>query len=316
MSHHQSARLLVFGAGYSGAAVAGAAMAAGFAVSATRRHATAGPPGVSMVPFTDAGAAIAAATHVLVTAPPDASGDPVLEAYGDTVAAAAHLRWIGYLSTTGVYGDRGGGWVDETTAPAPGTARAVRRVEAEQGWAAMGARVAVDLFRVAGIYGPGRSAFDDLRAGRARRVDKPGHAFGRIHRDDIAGVVVAAMRQQWPAAMRQQWPAAMRQQWPAAMRQQRSAGVRVLHLADDVPAESAAVVAEAARLLGVPAPGLVPFAEAIRTMSAMAQSFWAENRRVASAQTQAALGYRWRYPDFRAGLAAILAEEGRDGSPE
>ncbi len=282
--------LLVFGAGYCGAAVARAAVAAGLAVTATVRGRQALPAGVRAVPFEAATAALAAATHVLATAPPGEAGDPVLARYD--LAAAPLLRWAWYLSTPGVYGDRGGGWVDETAAPAPGSARTARRVAAEQGWAGLAGRAAVDLFRLAGIYGPGRSAFDDLRAGTARRVDRPGHAFGRIHRDDVAGAVLAALRQDRPP------------------------GVRVLHLADDVPAESAAVVAEAARLLGVAPPPLLPFDAALMAMSPMARSFWAENRRVASAATQAALGYRWRFPDYRAGLAAILTEESGDGAAQ
>ena len=191
-----------------------------------------------------------------------------------------------------MYGDRKGGWVDETTAVAPGTERARRRVAAEDGWAGLGARIAVDLFRVAGIYGPGRSAFDELRAGCARRVDKPGHAFGRIHRDDIAGAVLAAMQQK------------------------RAPGVRVLHLSDDLPTGSATVTAEAAALLGMAVPQATPFAEAWTAMSPMARSFWAESRKVASARTQAALGYRWRYPTYREGLRAVLAEEGRDSAAQ
>jgi nucleoside-diphosphate-sugar epimerase len=159
-------------------------------------------------------------------------------------------------------------------------------VAAERDWSALAGHVAVDLFRVAGIYGPGRSVFDDLRTGHARRIGKPGHAFGRIHRDDIAGAVMAA-------AVNPPGP-----------------GLRVLHLSDDLPAESAEVIEEAARLLGMPPPPLVPYAEAEPRMSDMARSFWAENRKVASAATQAMLGYRWRYPDYRSGLAAILAEEG------
>ncbi len=285
------ARLVIFGGGYCGLAVARAACAAGFRVTVTTRGAVRQGAAWRMVGFAAAGEVLADATHVLVTAPPDEAGDPVLAAHGAALAAAG-VRWIGYLSTTGVYGDRGGGWVDEATAPAPGSARTRRRVAAEEGWGAFGGRVAVDVFRVAGIYGPGRSALDDVRAGRARRVDKPGHAFGRIHRDDVVGAVLAAMGQG------------------------RGAGVRVLNLADDVPSDTASVVAEAARLLGVEPPPLVPFVEAEAGMSAMARSFWAENRRVASADTQTMLGYRWRYPDYRAGLAAILAEEGRDGADE
>ena len=281
--------LLVFGRGYSGTAVAREALGRGVRVSATSREPgrLEVPAGMEVVRF---GLALpAGVTHVLATAAPEGGapgeeGDPVLAVYGRALAESAALRWAGYLSTTGVYGDRGGGWVDEGTAVAPGNARSVRRLAAEQAWGALAGRVAVDLFRVAGIYGPSRSALDEVRAGRVLRVLKPGHAFGRIHRDDIAGAVLAAAMQARPA------------------------GVRVLHLADDEPAESAAVIEEAARLLGVPVPAAVDYAEAESGMSAMARSFWAENRRVASARTQDLLGYRWRYPSFREGLRAILAE--------
>ena len=153
----------------------------------------------------------------------------MLAAHAAAIRAAPALRWIGYLSTTGVYGDRGGAEVDEATPPAPGQPRSQRRLEAERQWAALAAGRALDIFRVGGIYGPGRSAFDDLRAGTARRTLQPGHLFGRIHRDDIALAVLAAMRQAPPP------------------------GLRVLHLVDDEPAESAVVVEAAARLLGVAA---------------------------------------------------------------
>jgi hypothetical protein len=249
-------------------------------VTATSRDpAGAHPPqGVTVIGFEQADEAIAEATHVVATAPPGPSGDPALHRHAEALAAAPRLGWAGYLSTTGVYGDRDGGWVDEATPPAPGSDRARRRVAAEQAWAALAHRtggrdLAVDLFRVAGIYGPGRSAFDDLRAGRARRVVKPGHAFGRIHRDDIAGAVLAAALQAPPPGVR------------------------------------ADVIAEAAALLGLPAPPAIPFAEARAAMSEMAASFWAENRKVASAETQRALAYRWRHPSYREGLRAILAEE-------
>jgi len=290
--------MVIFGLGYSGAAVARAAQDAGFQVTATSRDPSGikAPEGVAVIGFDAADAAVAAATHVLATAPPSEDGDPVLIRYSAVLSASAALRWAGYLSTTGVYGDRAGGWVDETTHPNPAAPRARRRIAAEHGWAALAGRVsghiAVDLFRVAGIYGPGRSVLDDVAAGVARRVIKPGHAFGRIHRDDIAGAVMAAIRTA-----------------PAT-------GVRVLHLADDVPAESALVIEEAARLLGVAPPPAVPYADAVAGMGEMARSFWADNRKVASAITQQTLGYRWRYPDYRSGLAAIFAEEGRDRSAE
>jgi nucleoside-diphosphate-sugar epimerase len=238
--------------------------------------------------FAQAEPAIAAATHLLSTVAPDAAGDPVLARYGKEIAAAASIKWLGYLSTTGVYGNRDGAWVDEDTLPAPSADRSARRLAAEEEWrVAAGARP-LDIMRVAGIYGPGRSALDDVRAGRARRVIKPGHAFGRIHRDDIAHAVLAAMR------------------IPPS-------GTRVLNLNDDEPAESADVIEEAARLLGADAPPSVPFAQAVAGMSEMGRSFWQENRRVSSAKTRAALGLDWLYPSYREGLRAILREESGQG---
>lgn len=275
--------LLIFGLGYTGSAVANNARAAGFTVTGTSRSGASGT-----IPFDAAEAAIQSATHLLTTAAPDPSGDPVLCRYTAAITAAPHLRWIGYLSSTVVYGDTGGAWVDEDTPVAPSQPRGQRRVEAEDRWSAFSDRVAVDIFRLAGIYGPNRSAFDDLRAGTARRMNKPGHQFGRIHRDDIAAAVLAAMRRDRPA------------------------GRRVLNLADDEPSESAAVITEAARLLGVAPPPLVSFEDALPSMSPMARSFWAENRKIASVITKAALGIAWRYPNYRAGLRAILAEERGD----
>lgn len=277
-------RLLIFGLGYCGTAIAEAARAAHFAVSGTARQPAATTTDV--MPFENAAPAIATATHVLSTVPPDAQGDPVLQAYESAIAAAPRLRWIGYLSSTVVYGDRAGGWVDEDTLPAPSQERGHRRLAAESAWAAFAARCTVDLFRLAGIYGPGRSAFDTLRVGHARRILKPGHAFGRIYRDDIAGAVLAAMRQDAPP------------------------GSRVFNLSDDEPAENAVLLEEAARLLGLPPPPAATFEDAAPQMTPMARSFWAENRKVASRKTQAALGYAWRYPTYREGLCAILAEQG------
>ena len=287
MTDQDRGRLVVAGLGYSGSAAAREAAAAGWTVQGTARDPAraAPPPGIGVVRFEDAGAAIAAATHLLVTAAPGEAGDPVIAAHAAAIRTAPGLRWIGYLSTTGVYGDRGGAEVDEATPPVPGQPRSRRRLEAEQAWAGVADGRALDIFRVGGIYGPGRSAFDDLREGTARRTLKPGHLFGRIHRDDIALASLAAMRQARPP------------------------GMRVLHLVDDAPAESAAVVEEAARLLGVASPPAIPFEQALPGMSAMARSFWSENRRVANAATKAALGIVWRYPSYREGLAAILAEE-------
>jgi nucleoside-diphosphate-sugar epimerase len=264
-------QLVVFGLGYTGAAVAHGAASAGMSVRGITRQ-------------TDAAstrAALAQATHVLSTvAPteaPEANGhnDPVLSCYADDLAQAPALRWVGYLSTTGVYGDRGGDWVHEATPPTPQTARAARRVDAEAAWARLADHCAVDLFRLGGIYGPGRSPFDDLRAGRARRVIKPGHAFSRIHRDDIVQAVLAAMQQPSPST------------------------IRVLHLVDDEPTENAVVIEDAARLLGIPPPQAIPYDLALPTMSPMARSFWAENRKVSAHATLADLGIAWRHPTYR-----------------
>ncbi len=276
--------LLIFGLGYSGRAIARAALAAGWQVSATVRGEATPAPGVKLVPFTKAAPAIAAATHILSTAAPDETGDPVLARYRAAFIAAPHLAWLGYLSTTGIYGDAGGAWVDEETKPNPGSARTHRRVAAEHGWAALGKPLAI--FRLAGIYGPGRSMLDDLRAGQGRHVVKPGHLFGRIHRDDIAAAILAALRQN---------------------------ATGIFNLSDDEPAAPASVVEEAARLLGIKPPPPVPYEQAAKTMSPMALSFWAENRKVSAEKTKSRLGLSWRYPTYREGLAAILAEERANG---
>ncbi len=202
------------------------------------------------------------------------------------------LRWIGYLySRPGVYGDRGGAWVDEETVPAPISARSRWRLAAEDDWRRLADRCAVDIFRLAGIYGPGRSALDDLRVGKARLVVKPGHAFGRIHRDDIVRAVLAAMNQERPS------------------------GARILNLADDEPAESADVVTEAARLLDVPPPPAVPFERMIDAMSPMAaQLLGRESQGFQPADTTGGLGLRWLHPTYREGLRAVLAEERAQGA--
>ena len=279
--------LLIFGLGYCGTAIAEAARAAGLAVTGTARH----PDGRDNIAFGAAAPAITAATHVLSTVPPDGDSDPVLTRYAEAIAAAPRLRWIGYLSSTVVYGDREGGWVDEDTPPAPSQERGHRRLQAETAWSGFAATCRVDVFRLAGIYGVGRSAFDDLRANRARRIARAGHTFGRIHRDDIAGAVLAAMCQ------------------PPAP------GARIFNVTDDEPALSALVVEEAASLLQMPPPPLIPFAEAEAAMTPMARTFWSENRKVASRKTQAMLGYAWRYPSYREGLRAILRQERPQHTP-
>jgi nucleoside-diphosphate-sugar epimerase len=280
-------RLLIFGLGYSGRAVADAARAMGYDVSGTTRRGLDGS-----VQFDCAESAVQSATHLLITTAPGEGGDPVLARYRTAIDAAPSLRWIGYLSSTAVYGDRDGGWVDEDTPVAPSQARGQLRAVAEDNWARFADQRAVDIFRLGGIYGPGRSAFDTLRTGQARRMNKPGHKFGRIHRDDIAQAVVAAMRQD------------------------QLSGLRVFNLVDDEPCESAAVVTEAATLLGIAPPPETEFADAVPAMSPMARSFWSENRKVASTKTKSALGIAWLYPTYREGLRAVLADESGNGLPQ
>ena len=222
-------------------------------------------------------------THLLVSVPPDAAGDPVLAMHGEDIAAIKRLRWLGYLSTTGVYGDRCGGWVDETAALSPSGERGGRRVAAEAGWLDLWRRrgVPVHIFRLAGIYGPGRSPFEALRAGTAKRIDKPGQVFSRIHVEDLAAVLAASICRPRPGA--------------------------VYNVCDDDPAAPEAVVAHAAGLLGMPPPPLVPFEAA--GLSPMARSFYDDNKRVSNRLIKSELGVTLQYPDYRSGLAAILADE-------
>jgi nucleoside-diphosphate-sugar epimerase len=228
--------------------------------------------------------AFEATTHILVSIPPDATGDPVFDRHSEDIAALPRLRWLGYLSTTGVYGSRDGGWVDETSELRPTSARAVFRVAAEAAWLDLwrAQGVPVHIFRLAGIYGPGRSAFDALRTGTARRIDSPGQVFSRIHLDDIASVLLASIGRPRPGA--------------------------IYNVCDDEPAPPADVVAYAAALLGVEPAPLVPLAEA--ALSPMAMSFYADNKRVANALIKKELRVALAYPTYRAGLAAILAGGG------
>jgi nucleoside-diphosphate-sugar epimerase len=283
--------LFCFGLGYSALALARRLTASGWAVTGTCRSAERQvllrEAGFSAVLFDRArpvdASALNGVTHLLVSVPPDAAGDPVLTMHGDDIAALPALSWFGYLSTTGVYGDRDGGWVDETAQLVPTGERGRRRVAAEKGWLDLWQDhgVPAHIFRLAAIYGPGRSAFDALRAGTARRVDKPGQVFSRIHIADLASVVIASMERPRPGA--------------------------VYNVCDDDPAPPAAVVAHAAGLLGVEPPPLVPLDAA--GLSPMARSFYDDNKRVANRLLKTELGVTLRYPDYRTGLAAILALE-------
>jgi len=228
--------------------------------------------------------ALNGATHLLVSVPPDAAGDPVLAQHGGDIGTlAGQLSWLGYLSTTGVYGDRGGGWVDETAQLLPTGERGRRRFTAEQGWLQLwrDRGAPVHIFRLAAIYGPGRSALDALRAGTAKRIDKPGQVFSRIHVEDLANVLIASMERPRPGA--------------------------VYNVCDDNPAPPAAIVTHAAELLGIEPPPPMPLEAA--GLSAMARSFYDDNKRVANHLIKTELGVTLRYPDYRTGLAAILAEE-------
>lgn len=288
-------RLFIFGFGYSAGWLADLLRAHGWQVAGTTRTpekaAQMRQRGVEPFlfgpdqPLEDAAAALAGATHILSSVPPDAgTGDPVLAAHGVDIARVGGLRWAGYLSTTGVYGDTGGDWVDETSPLKATGERGLRRVAAEGEWLSLwrDQGVPVQIYRLPGIYGPGRSAIDALRAGTARRVDKPGHLFGRIHVADIAGALALSMAKPEPGT--------------------------VLNVVDDEPASGADVVEYAARLLGVEPPPLMPFTPG--TLSPMAASFYADNRKVRNDRLVRHLGYRLLYPTYREGLAAQLAAEG------
>jgi len=258
------AALLVFGLGYTMRALS-ARLDKGWQIMATSRD---GRPGT--VAFGDEAAvrsAIRRATHILSSVPPEGEADPVLDRYGGVIEASG--AWLGYLSSTGVYGDTGGAWVDES-APIGGGRRSAR-AKADSAWLAAGARV----FRLPGIYGPGRSPLDRVAQGRAHRIDQPGQVFSRVHVEDIVSGVIGGF----------------------------DAPPGAYNLSDDMPASQNAVVEFAALLLGRDPPPFVP----IDSLSPMARAFHAENRRVANGKARAILGWTPRYPDYRAGLRALSA---------
>ncbi|MGI4877991.1 MAG: hypothetical protein ACRYG4_10970 [Janthinobacterium lividum] len=262
--------ILILGLGYTTSRLAARLQAAGWQVTATRRLA-----GDGVLQFDDpaVAAAVAAASHIVSSVPPDADGDPVLRQYGEALAAAPAV-WLGYLSSTGVYGDTKGAWVDESADV--GNGRRGARVAADLAW--QGLRDDVRVFRLPGIYGPGRSAIDRVRSGTASRIDAPGHRFSRIHVDDIVGAVIASFDRGAPG---------------------------IYNLADDAPASGAAVIEYACDLLGIRYPPLEALADA--RLSPMARGFYLESRQVAAGKMVRELGVRLRYPDFRAGLRACLS---------
>jgi len=256
--------LLIFGLGYTGKAIARAALDAGWHVEATGRDGS--------LRFDNApalGAALERADAILSSVPPAEGLDPVLEAYGGSLQGKA----LAYLSSTGVYGDCGGAWVDES-APVVGkggTGRRAARAQADAAWLAMGAQV----FRLPGIYGPTRSAFDRLREGRAHRVNLPEQIFSRVHVEDIACAVLLALESHAPAG--------------------------AYNLADDLPAPQNAVIEEACRLSGLPLPPLL----SPQDVPPASRAFYAENRRVANGKAKRVLGWAPKFADYRAGLRAI-----------
>ncbi len=282
-------RLFVFGLGYSALALARALQSSGWRIAGTTRNpekrAEFAAAGIEAHlferdrPLAYAAGALAGTTHLLSSIPPAEAGDPVLDRHQADLERCRTFAWAGYLSTTGVYGDQGGAWVDEATPVAPTVARSRRRVAAEGQWLASG--LPVHVFRLAGIYGPGRSALDAIRAGSARRIVKPGQTFGRIHVDDIVQVLRASMARPNPGA--------------------------IYNLADDLPAASDDVVVHAAALLGLPPPPAIPFEQA--ELSPMAQSFYRDHRRVSNARIKDELGVVLRYPNYRDGLRGILEQE-------
>lgn len=269
--------LFCFGLGYSARALARRLRAQGWTITGTSRMGDDGTlafDGSTPLPAKS----LDGVTHLLVSVPPGQAGDPVLDAHADDLRRwASQIRWAGYLSTTGVYGDRHGDWVDETSPLAPTTERGQRRLAAETRWRETG--LPLHIFRLAGIYGPGRNQLASLRDGTAKRIVKPGQIFSRIHVEDIAGVLEASIARPDPG--------------------------RAYNVCDDEPCPPQEVVAFAAELLNRPPPPEIAFDDA--DLSPMAKSFYAESKRVSNARIKQELGYRLIYPTYREGLTALLA---------
>ena len=274
--------LLSLGHGYTSDALARHLTAQGWTVIGTTRHPARTEPlkkaGIEPLLWPcDLAPALARATHILAAAAPDAAGDPFLQAAPQIAEAGA--GWVGYLSTTGVYGDHQGAWVDEDTPLTPSSARGEYRVTAESQWRATG--LPVHIFRLAGIYGPGRGPFEKVRDGSARRIIKEGQVFSRTHVQDIAQVLMASINRPNPGA--------------------------AYNVCDDDPAPPEDVLSYAAHLLGLPEPPAVRFEEA--DLSPMARSFYSESKRVRNDRIKGELGVQLRYPTYRDGLEALLAGE-------
>lgn len=282
-----SKTLLSFGHGYSARALSRVLLPQDWRIIGTTRSEDKAPrlmnegvepriwPGADMIP------ALNTATHVLISAAPDDAGDPVLAELHDEIAKRAkQFVWVGYLSTTGVYGDHNGDWVDENTPLTPATKRGIARVEAEVAWAAI-PDLPLHIFRLAGIYGPGRGPFSKVRNGTARRIIKAGQVFSRTHVADIARILAASINKPNPGA--------------------------AYNVCDNDPAPPQDVIAYAAELLGLPIPEVVDFETA--DMSPMARSFYAESKKVRNDRIKDELGIELLYPDYKSGLKALLAQE-------
>ncbi|MBW7852086.1 MAG: SDR family oxidoreductase [Rhodospirillales bacterium] len=283
--------LFCFGIGYSAGVLARQLLADGWRVAGTARTEEQADrlrgAGIAALPFERGrplpAGTLAGVTHLLSSVPPDDQGDPVLDVHAADIASVEGLRWVGYLSTTGVYGDWRGAWVDETSPLRPSLDRSWRRVYAETGWMDLWRHhgLPVHLFRLAGIYGPGRSAIDNVRQGKAQRIVKRGQVFSRIHVEDLAAVLRASMAKPDPGA--------------------------IYNVCDDDAAPPQTVVAYACELLGVEPPPEVAYETA--QLSAMARSFYVDNKRVRNDRIKEELGVKFKYPTYREGLRAILAAE-------
>ncbi|MBS0232450.1 MAG: SDR family oxidoreductase [Proteobacteria bacterium] len=282
-------RLFCFGLGYCAAELGRRLLPRGWTVAGTTAHAekisALGARGFEPYLFEgtsapeDVAGALRSATHILLSIPPDAEGDPALRHFGNALAENRSITWIGYFSTVGVYGDAQGNWVDETTDPKPGTERGRRRLKAEADWIDLSAKSGKSLviYRLPGIYGPGRSAIDQLKAGTARRVFKPGQFTNRVHVADIANAVEASM--------------------------ELGPGAHVFNVTDDLPAPPQDVIAYGAELLGVPCPPATDPSDI--ALSPAARSFYIENKKVSNARMKSELGVKLAYPTYFEGLKAI-----------
>jgi nucleoside-diphosphate-sugar epimerase len=282
MAKHRMNHILFFGFGFSAQALAKRLPPSEWKITGTSRTlqgaAAIARSGHTGLVFEEMDSIPADVTHVVSSVPPDANGDPVLRKLGAEIEQRAHqFKWVAYLSTTGVYGDHDGGWVDEDTPLTPNTERGQRRLDAENAWLNLHA-LPLHVFRLAGIYGPGRNALENVKDGSAKRVIRKGQIFSRIHVDDIAGVLLASMQRPHPG--------------------------RAYNVADDEPCPPQDVITYAAELLNMEPPPEVAFEHA--NLSPMARSFYMDSKRVSNARVKTELGYEFRHPNYRVGLQSLL----------